>query len=78
MTFTFAAACLFGVTLADQKFTLADESGLENDNVTTSDIRDDQNGFESDWGVGEEQSVRADSEDGEGWEIQNTYKHGGA
>jgi hypothetical protein len=45
MKFTFAAACLLGVTLVDQKFALADDSGLatddsglDNDNVTTADI----------------------------------------
>ena len=45
MKFTFAAACLLGVTLADQEiilvdkeFALADDSGLDNNNLTTADM----------------------------------------
>jgi hypothetical protein len=51
MKFTFAAACLLIVTLADQKFTLADDRGLDKNNVTTADIQDDIYGFISDWHV---------------------------
>jgi hypothetical protein len=59
------------VTLADQKFTLADDRGLDKNNVTTADIRDDIWGFMSDWHIGTGLYVTEDSEDGEGWEIQS-------
>ena len=80
MKFAFAAACLLGSTLAIRKFALADDSGLDHDNVTTADIRDDENGFYSDWGVDEyERShVVVDREDGEGWMITDTLLNGGA
>ena len=71
--FAFAAACLLGVTLADQKFALADESGLDNNNLATASTRDDEDGFRDDWGVDDNQGVFADPEDGEGWEIRNTF-----
>merc|ERR1719507_61795 len=79
MKFTFAAACLLGMTLAKRKFALADDSGLDHYNVTTADIRDDENGFKSDWGVedkGYNNRIRVDLEDGEGWEILNTHING--
>ena len=41
MKFTFAAACLLGVTLADWQYALADDSGLDSNNLSTADIRDD-------------------------------------
>ena len=66
MKFTFAAACLLGVTLADQKFTLVDKFGVENDNVTTADIRYDINVFKSDWYVDGGQGIYGVTEGGEG------------
>ena len=78
MKFTFAAACLLGVTLADQEFALADDRGLDNNNVIPADKSEDENGFKLDWNVGGGQGVFVDPEDGEGWEIRNTYYYGGA
>ena len=70
MKFTFAAACLLGVTLADQEYALADDRGLDNNNVIPADKSEDENGFKLDWNVGGGQGVFVDPEDGEGWEIQ--------
>ena len=76
MKFTFAAACLFSVTLANVDWMLADDEGKDSNNV--SGTSNGEGAFTADWNVGSGQGVFADPEDGEGWEIRNTYYNGGA
>ena len=72
MKFTFAAACLLGVTLAKRKFVLADDSGFNHENIATADVRDHEFSFKSDSGVEDPKRKRVDNVFGEGWEILNS------
>lgn len=75
MKFTFAAASLLSVTLANVDWMLADDEGKDSDNVMGAGSG--QDAFTDAWGVGSEQGVFLDPEDEEGWEIRNTYYWGG-
>ena len=66
---------------------MADDSGLNNYNtntaytkkdVTYEYIWEDKHAFDNDWSVDKNQGVFVDPEDGEGWEIRNTFENGGA
>ena len=75
MKFTFAAACLFSVTLANVDWMLADDEGKDSNNVSGN--LSGEGAFNVDWNVGSGQGVFADPEDNQGWEIRNTYYWGG-
>ena len=80
MIHAFTSACLLGVALADFKnveWVLADDKGYISENVV-SDLEDGRAKFMEEWGVDHRLGVNRDSEDDEGYEIENTYFIGGA
>ena len=80
MIHAFTSACLLGAALAELQnveWVLADDKGYINENVV-SDLEEGREKFMEEWGVDHRLGVNKDSEDDEGYEIENTYFIGGA
>ena len=80
MIHAFTSACLLSAALANiesVEWVLANDKGYINENVV-SELEDGKDKFMEEWGVDHRLGVNRDSEDDEGYEIENTYFIGGA